>query len=599
MVNQSDWKIIDSKSNELRKVESKDVCILFRRFTNDGKDLTQDYVRCLEAQGLPHVLVGSKSFHHREEIASVRTALRAIEWPDDELSVYATIRNFWGVHDGTLFQFKNKYGALYPFKRLPKELESDFLPIQDALQKLAALHKVRNERPIADTIQLLLDHVRALTAFALRKGGRRVVANVQRLIESARSFELRQATSFRSFVLYLEEQAERGEASDAPILEQDTDGVKIMTVHKAKGLEFPVVILADLTAHLTGQGDRYVDPARKLCAQRLLRCAPWDLLENLASEEILDRQEGVRVAYVAATRARDLLVVCGVGDRSFVEQHPLYKESWLSPLYPALYPHLSAWKSPQRSVQGKTAVLNAPPECADDLFLTPGLHIGSSGSCPVWWFDPARLDPKESADSGLDDTAILVGDPQEGFDRYEAWRAARRSSIQAAAEPSFRIALASESEAAAGEIEVIRIAPDSAEKGSRRFGKVVHGILQYAATHSDIEALSKSQAREHGATEEERNAALKRAASALEHTLLIEATQCRRIHRELPVIVRQLDGSLVEGRADLAFSDGNQWTVIDFKTGPSDARDRAQIRLYAMALEQATGLPVRPVLLEI
>ena len=63
--------------------------------------------------------------------------------------------------------------------------------------------------------------------------------------------------------------------------------------------------------------------------------------------------------------------------------------------------------------------------------------------------------------------------------------------------------------------------------------------------------------------------------------------------------MRQLDGSLVEGRADLAYSDGNQWTVIDFKTGPSDARDRAQIKLYAMALEQATGLPVRPVLLEI
>ena len=301
MVNQSDWKIIDSKSNELRKVESKDVCILFRRFTNDGKDLTQDYVRCLEAQGLPHVLVGSKSFHHREEIASIRTALRAIEWPDDELSVYATIRNFWGVLDGTLFQFKNKYGALYPFKRFPKELESDFLPIQDALQKLAALHKTRNERPIADTIQLLLDHVRALTAFALRKGGRRVVANVQRLIESARSFELRQATSFRSFVLYLEEQAERGEASDAPILEQDTDGVKIMTVHKAKGLEFPVVILADLTAHLTGQGDRYVDPARKLCAQRLLRCAPWDLLENLAQRRN-SRSPGGRASRI---RCRD------------------------------------------------------------------------------------------------------------------------------------------------------------------------------------------------------------------------------------------------------------------------------------------------------
>lgn len=600
LVQSSGWKTTDPKTSESRPIEARDVCILFRRFTNDGKDLTQDYVRCLEAQGLPHVLVGSKSFHHREEIASIRTALRAIEWPDDELSVYATVRNFWGVLDGTLFLFKHKYGALYPFKHLPdEELEPEFEGIRDALGKLAALHRSRNERPIADTIHLLLEHVRAFTAFALRKGGRRVVANAQRLIESARSYELRQATSFRSFVLYLEEQSERGEASDAPILEQDTDGVKIMTVHKAKGLEFPVVILADLTAHLTGEGDRYVDPARKLCAQRMLRCAPWDLLDNLDTERELDRQEGIRVAYVAATRARDLLVICGVGDRLFVDEHPLFSESWLAPLYPALYPGKEDWRAPQRRVQGDSCILNPPPERPQDAFLMPGLHSGSFGACPVWWFDPARLDPKESADSGLDDIAVLTGPGKDGFEQYQTWLAQRQSRIEAATQPMFRLSLASESAAELTDVEVIRIAPQSAARGSRRFGKVVHGILQYASTQSDMVALSISQAREHGATEDERQDAIKRAAAVLGHALLLECMQCSRVHRELPVIVRQPDGSLVEGRADLAFCDGSRWTVVDFKTGAADNRDRGQIKLYATALEQATGLPVRPVILEI
>lgn len=598
LVEKSGWTVKDPKLNVERPVEAKDVCILFRRFTNDGKDLTQDYVRCLEAQGLPHVLVGSKSFHHREEIAAIRTALRAIEWPDDELSVYATVRNFWGVLDGTLFLYKHKHGRLYPFMRLPADLEPEFAPVRDALEQLASLHDVRNNRPIAETIHSLLEPVRAFTAFSLRNGGMRVVANVQRLIETARSFELRHATSFRSFVLYLEEQSERGEASDAPVLEQEADGVKIMTVHKAKGLEFPVVILADLTAHLTGEGDRYVDGDRQLCAQRLLRWAPWDLLENLEVEAAMDRQEGVRVAYVAATRARDLLVVCAVGDKNFVERDDLFRGGWLAPLYETMYPHFDQWHSPRKRVQGRKTVLKAPPECSSDLFLAPGLHRGRSGDCDVWWFDPELLELKESADSGLDDKAILVGDPAEGLARYQAWRQWKQSLIEAARIPAFQTAIASEAAARAGDVTVMRIARSTAVKGSRRFGKVVHGILQHVfADH--LEALSHAQAREHGANEEERVLALVRAREAMSHPLLTTAAQAKHLYREFPVMHRRADGALMEGRADLAFSDGTAWTVVDFKTGAADGRAKAQIRLYAEAIAEATGMPVQAVILEI
>ena len=55
-------------------------------------DVTRPYVRALEARRLPHVLVGGRSFHDREEIIALRNALAAIEWPDDELRVYATLR---------------------------------------------------------------------------------------------------------------------------------------------------------------------------------------------------------------------------------------------------------------------------------------------------------------------------------------------------------------------------------------------------------------------------------------------------------------------------------------------------------------------------
>jgi ATP-dependent helicase/nuclease subunit A len=99
-----------------------------------------------------------------------------------------------------------------------------------------------------------------------------------------------------------------------------------MTTHKAKGLQFPVVILADPTAGLVSPSgcDRWIDLDNGLCAQRLLACAPWELLGHEAEEERAERAEGERIAYVAATRAQDLLVVCAVGDTE-------YQDGWLSP----------------------------------------------------------------------------------------------------------------------------------------------------------------------------------------------------------------------------------------------------------------------------
>src|SRR5260370_34576224 len=144
--------------------------------------------------------------------------------------------------------------------------------MRDAFALLGELHRKRNDRPVADTIHELLEATRAHAGFAFRKGGERVLANVFRLTDLARSFEVSgAASSFRAFVEYLETEYESSDTSEAPVLEQEGRGVHLMTVHRAKGLELPVVILADLTAKLTGpQGaDRYSDAHRRLCPQRL------------------------------------------------------------------------------------------------------------------------------------------------------------------------------------------------------------------------------------------------------------------------------------------------------------------------------------------
>ena len=80
--------------------------------------------------------------------------------------------------------------------------------------------------------------------------------------ELARSYEASGGISFRGFVEQMQEDAERGQAPEAPILEQGSEGVRIMTVHKAKGLEFPIVILGGITAPLAHEdADCYIDAA--------------------------------------------------------------------------------------------------------------------------------------------------------------------------------------------------------------------------------------------------------------------------------------------------------------------------------------------------
>ena len=133
--------------------------------------------------------------------------------------------------------------------------------------------------------------------------------------ELARQYEAGGGISFRGFIDELRDAASASESAEAPILEEGSDGVRLMTVHKAKGLEFPVVILADLTCRMSrNDASRYLDAGRGLCAMKIGGWAPHELHEHEAEEVARDQAEGVRLAYVAATRARDLLVVPALGD---------------------------------------------------------------------------------------------------------------------------------------------------------------------------------------------------------------------------------------------------------------------------------------------
>jgi ATP-dependent helicase/nuclease subunit A len=620
LLRDSKWNVTErERPDERVPISERHICLLFRRFDSWGEDITRGYVRALEARGIAHLLVGGKSFHVREEVETMRAALSAIEWPDDELSVFATLHgSLFAIDDEALLAYRQQFRRLHPF-RISEELPETLVPIAEALRLLQSLHRARNYRPVSDTIGLLLDATRAHAAFVLRPSGEQALANVLHIAELARAYEASGGISFRGFVEQLREDAAGGQAPEAPILEEGSDGVRIMTVHKAKGLEFPVVILADMTAKLTrAQASRYVDAQRGLCALRIGGWSPVDLMDHEAEEIARDEAEGVRIAYVAATRARDLLVVPAVGDAPF-------EKGWVSPLNTAIYPALTTRRRPAKAAGcptfGKDSVLSRPGgEPAGSATVSPGLHLFGSEEAQygLMWWDPAKLELGAEPSFGIRRQELIGKEAdrkvvEADLKAYQDWRSQRNQAIERGSTPSLVVRTAKERAAAlegkALKVQLIELPRDQQRPAGPRYGSLVHSVLATVPLDADrarIEPVAQVQGRILGATPEEVASAIRVTETALAHPLMEHARraadkgQCR---REVPVTLREPDGSLVDGVVDLAFCEDDTWKVVDFKTDRELTKElalyRRQVDLYAAAIATATGKTAVPILMRV
>jgi ATP-dependent exoDNAse (exonuclease V) beta subunit len=590
--------------------------------------VTRPYVRALEARRLPHLLVGGSGFHAREEIEAIRNALSAVERPDDELAVFATLRGpLFALTDAQLLAYRSRHSDLNPFRRPSQDLSDSSAEVAAALAVLRGLHRGRNRRPVSDTIGRLLSATRAHAGFANWSSGEQALANAARLMDMARRTERNGLISFRAFVDWLVDQAETGEASDAPIIEEGLDGVRIMTVHKAKGLEFPVVILADMTANAAREASRWSDPERGLCVMTLAGCAPPELLEHAEEEKQRDIEEAARVLYVAATRARDLLVVSTVGDVR-------YDDRWLSALNPAIFPPVDRSFSPETN-QPEGCPAFGPDNCIRPSgvlrpkgSVTPGEHQPDAGEHRVVWWDPSLLELGKQEDVGSRLNKLIAADEGEtrsraGVESHLKWQQAREQVRESGSSPSLKVVTATEralamatvesnerSKPAMTEVDVETLGVDFSRPHGKRFGALVHAVLstvELNADKSDVRAVADLQGHLLGATLEEIAAATETVARALAHPLMRRASAASiagRCRRETPIAVQLEDGTLVEGKVDLAFRDESEpgsWTVVDFKTDFEIAgrldEYREQVALYALAISRATRVGAKGVLL--
>jgi ATP-dependent exoDNAse (exonuclease V) beta subunit len=635
LVQRSGWTVSERApgGGELRvPIQARHIAILFRRFASWGDDVTRPYVDALEARQVPHLLVGGRSFHEREEVDALRVALCAIEWPDDELSVYATLRGgFFAFEDHHLLACRDaRGGRLNPLAvgRVGEGPVHDGEPtdtdaIADALRLLQTLHRQRNRVPVQDTVQALLRATRAHAGLALRPGGEQALANVLHVVELARQYESVEGASFRGFVQQLIDETFT-DAAESPILEEGTDGVRLMTVHKAKGLEFPVVILADITCRLSSdRPSRALVTSRGLCVQTIAGCTPVELVALREAEMARDRAEGHRLAYVAATRARDLLVIPGVGDEPYPNARQ--GEKWIDVLNRAIYP-ARPWPSPEAAVGcpdfGRDTVLERPDDesAAHATPLRPGRYVLGDAAAPfdVTWWDPSRLPLGAELSFGsrqkaLIDKAAPDDRVREGHEAVDHWTQLHDARLASGRVPSLQVQRVTDAarllDLRPGDVAVLQVTATAPRQGGRAFGALVHDVMAMVdleAGEAEIAAAVAFKARIIGDTRVDQVAVGAAVRDTLRHPLLEAAArahargQCR---REAPVTLRLEDGTWIEGQFDLAFEEADGWTVVDFKTDADlDASldtYRRQVALYARALTQATGRPAKGVLLRV
>lgn len=308
-------------------VAYRDVAVLMRGLTE-----VQKYEEAFAKRGVPCFVVGGgRGYYARHEIRDLLNVLIVLDTPLDDVALAAALRSpFVGIDTDTLYRLvqrarperggKRQEAPLYPALRAAIEehipLPTDGNPeemqaLWAFLEVLEALRAQEDRLPVGHLLERLISATHYDARLLCRPGGRRRLANVRKLLQMANSDPVMGVRDFIRRLREMERISDR--EGDAPTEEEAADVVRILTMHGAKGLEFPVVVLADLSRGL-------LMPERAL-----FTCDPHHLALGTRIEgdpsrvyRLLDRQrqeadrgEAARLLYVAMTRAREHLLLCG------------------------------------------------------------------------------------------------------------------------------------------------------------------------------------------------------------------------------------------------------------------------------------------------
>ncbi len=292
---------------EERACDYGDITVLFRAFSS-----LHLYLRGFRGEGIPFVVDGGRNFVDRPEVGHLLAALRALVLPSDPAALLAFLRSpLGGVSDVELAEYAAG-GPAWSWKRLADRAR--FPGIARAFDLLRSLAEETRDLPPDVLVRHVVRRTGLLPLSAVSFEGAQRVANVRKLVRLAAELCRDGTLSVREILEALEEERVAELDADSPLADEGNHAVRVMTIHKAKGLENRRVIVADFA------GEQHRSDARDPVRVARLPEGPAIALgigkKRSAARVRLDRDEArhsaaeeTRVLYVALTRARDVLAV--------------------------------------------------------------------------------------------------------------------------------------------------------------------------------------------------------------------------------------------------------------------------------------------------
>ena len=501
----------------------------------------EPYEAALEASGIPFVTVAGRGFYQRPEIRDLVNSLRAISDPSDDLALAGFLRSpAVGLSDPGLLRLRLNGGLTRPVQVALAEAAQILDPhdLGSALRAQAVLeelHPLVDRLPVAELISRLIGRLdwRAVLA----SSHTRLWRNLDKLVEDAQASELVNVSAFLEYLSVLRESGAR--EGEAPAGEGGS--LQLMTIHKAKGLEFDLVVLADAsrTNPQPGRPVYLMEELGAAAAMDRLDDKPTTYRLARALDEEQSQAEENRLLYVAATRARERLIVSGHLSQS---RGGLSAAGWMRQtlrllgLEPkALAERVEEELTVRLPGGAQVRVWNAP-DSKPRRWHQPGSPSAWPDSSEPPLYPVVPVIPKEETDPGLD---------QEPERTWRATGSGRRAPAVAV-------------------------------------GRIVHAAIQRSAIPSSpgYERFIENEAFREGLVDaRQRQAAIEVSTELLGrlavHELWTEINAAEVAQREIPFTTFDLEGRVQSGKIDLLWRGAEGWKIVDFKT--DNLRDEASL----------------------
>jgi ATP-dependent helicase/nuclease subunit A len=506
--------------------------------------------------------------------------LRAIDDPSDQLSVVAALRSpLFGCGDDDLFRFRHDHGGRFDSSvDLPDTVPDDD-PVGCGLAYLRRMHDLRSWRSPSELADAVIRDRRLLELGPAEGRPRDLWRRVRFVLDQARAWTDATNGSLRQYLEWVRQQtAEGSRVAEAVLPETDDDAVRIMTVHAAKGLQFPITVVAGLSTRPQRRsvGAEVAWPPEGQAIIRIgnkVRSAAFEAW--LPIDEQMSHDERIRLLYVACTRARDHLVV-----------------------------------SLHRAVRGTVPDDPARFTSAELLTVALGqLLDGLPDAAPPP--HGALAEAADAPDVATDAPPAVDGPPPaDRLPAFDDWRRIRDGALAASGRPRTLAATALTDDGRPDALDDpglhkrprdLDLPPWQKGRYGTAIGRAVHGVLQTIdlASGGGIAEAVAAQAAAEGVSGYE--AHIRRLVEAALRSPSVVAAAAAPHWREVYVGVPVGDDRTLEGYVDLLYRRPGGLVVVDYKTGPHgvDAdlgplveRYRMQGASYALAIADATREPV-------